>query len=69
MNRANGAWTLRSHLSKLQEIQSKESELLLLMSRATEVLQEIATQDWEEYRAVCEAELAAVQQFWAETEN
>jgi hypothetical protein len=68
-NEANGARTPRSRLSKLQEIQSKESELLLLTSRATEVLQEIATRDWEEYRAVCEAELAAAWQFWSETEN
>jgi hypothetical protein len=69
LNQANGARTLRSRLSKLQEIRSKESELLLLTSRATEVLQEIATRDWEEYRAVCEAELAAARQFWSETEK
>jgi hypothetical protein len=69
LNEADGARTLRSRLSKLQEIRSKESELLLLTSRATEVLQETATRDWEEYRAVCKAELAAARQFWSETEK
>jgi hypothetical protein len=56
-------------LSKLQAIRNKDSELLLLPSRAAEVLQEITAMEWEQYRPVCEEQLAVARQFWSQTEG
>jgi len=66
---SNKASSLRLRLSQLQEIRSKDSELLLLTSRAAEVLREIIAMEWEQYRPVCEEQLAAARQFWSQTEG
>ena len=66
---SNKASSLCLHFSKLQAIQSKDSELPLLSLRVAEVLQEITTMEWEQYWPVCEEQLAAAQQFWSQTEG
>jgi hypothetical protein len=60
---------LRLRLSKLEEICSRATELFLLTSRATESLQKIARDGWEQYRPVCEQKLAAACQYWTQTEG
>jgi hypothetical protein len=38
-------------------------------SSSTQVLQEVATMEWEQYWLVCEAQLVVTQQFWLQTEG
>ena len=68
-NQASLVQTLHPKLSKLWKICGMKSEWPLLSSRAEEVLHAVAESGWEQYRPVCEAELAAARRLWSNSEE